>query len=149
IVDHLGDPVTDLPFTQDGLAPLLRSARISYLVGTVYKSCNLPEKAAMNFKKATAQWNLESATWAWKASRQIPGSDPAAAEQKLESILSRAKTEGDATSRSGWLLYNVGLLEHAMGQTQQARRDFRQALLSTDQLLSYHLARLALSSDTQ
>jgi tetratricopeptide (TPR) repeat protein len=145
IADHIAEPVSDLVFTRDGLEPFLRTARFSYLLGNVYKSCNLAERAEVNFKHAAAQSNLQDAVWSWKASREMPGFDEGAGKQKLESILGRAKIDGDASARTGGWFYNVGLLDQVVGHGQQAEAEFRQAFLSADQLLTYHLTRLAVS----
>src|ERR1700752_182204 len=40
-VDDLAQPVPDLAFTHDGFEPFLQSARFSYLMGNLYKSCKL------------------------------------------------------------------------------------------------------------
>jgi hypothetical protein len=50
------------------------------------------------------------------------------------------------SSRTGWWLYNAGMLNQAIGHTAQADTEFRDALLFPDQLLTYHLTRLALSN---
>jgi tetratricopeptide (TPR) repeat protein len=146
IVDHLAEPVADLPFTHDGLEPFLRSARFNYLVGTVHKTCNLPNRARSSFQRAVERSNLEDAVWSWRASQQLPSFDQGSAKQKLKSLLERTNSDGEISSRSGWWLYNVAMLDHAMDNTQQAEKEFREALLSPDQLLTYHLTRLALSS---
>jgi hypothetical protein len=39
------------------------------------------------------------------------------------------------------------MLESAVGNDQQAQKDFREALMAPDHLMAYHLTRLALSSD--
>lgn len=145
IADHIAEPVSDLVFTRDGLEPFLKTARFSYLLGTVYKSCKQAERAETNFKHAAEQSSLQDAVWSWKASREMPGFHEAAGEQKLESILKRAKSDGDASARTGWWFYNVGLLDQLVGHDQQAETEFRQAFLSADQLLTYHLTRLAVS----
>ncbi len=145
IADHIAEPVSDLVFTRDGLEPFLRTARFGYLLGNVYKSCNLAERAEVNFKHAAEQSNLQDAVWSWKASREMPGFDEAAGKQKLESILGRAKIDGDASARTGWWFYNVGLLDQVVGHGQQAVAEFHRAFLSADQLLTYHLTRLAVS----
>jgi tetratricopeptide (TPR) repeat protein len=147
IVDHLAEPVPDLPFTQDGLEPLLRSARFDYLVGSVYQTCKVPDKARSSFKRATERSKVGDAIWSWKASQQMPDLDQRPAKQKLESILERMKSDGDSSPRSGWWLYNVGMLDRAAGNIQRAGREFREALLFPDQFLTYHLTRLALSND--
>ena len=145
VADHLGEPVSDLAFTRDGLAPFLQSARSSYLFGSVYKSCNLPERARSSFKHAAEQSSPDDAIWSWKASQELPDFDERTARQRLESILQRKKSNGDTSSRSGWWLYNAAMLDRAVGNTQAAEREFREAFLRPDQSLTYHLARVELS----
>ena len=147
IAEHLGDKVPELAFTSDGLEPFLRSARISFQLGKLYQACNLPEKAQANFKQATEQSNLEDAVWSWKASQELPGFQSDSGKQKLEAILQRTKSTSEISSRTGWWLYNTALLDRALGRTQQAEAEFRDALLLPDQLLTYHLARMALSNN--
>ena len=74
-VDELPQPVPDLAFTHDGLEPFLRSARVSYLIGTVYKRCKMPDKALRSFKQAAEKSSFGDAAWAWKASQQLPDFD--------------------------------------------------------------------------
>jgi len=144
IVDSLGQPVSDLSFTHDGLEPFLQSARLSYLVGTVYRTCKAPDKALSNFKQAAEKSNPGDAVWAWKASQQIPGFD-ASATAKLRDTLERVKKSAETESRAGWWLYNAGMLDAATGNTQQAEKEFREAFLSADTLMTYHLTRLAMA----
>ena len=148
VADHLGAEVAELPFTRDGLAPLLRSARIRYLLGTLYKSCKQTDKAQASFRQATEQSDLEDAVWAWNAARELPGFDQDSGKQKLESILQRARSTSEISSRTGWWLYNAAMLDRAVGRSKQAENEFRSALLFPDQMLTYHLTRLALSNST-
>jgi tetratricopeptide (TPR) repeat protein len=143
---HLGDEVPDLSFTHDGLEPLLHSARISYLLGTLYTTCKQSDKAQSSFKHASAQSNLEDAVWAWKAAQELPGFEPGSARQKLESVLQQTRSTSEISSRTGWWLYNAAMLDRALGHSQQAEAEFRNALLFPDQMLTYHLTRLALSN---
>jgi len=148
VADHLGAEVPELPFTRDGLGPLLRSARISYLLGTLYKSCKQTDEAQAKFKQATEQSDLEDAIWAWNAARELPGFEPDSARQKLESILQRTRSTSEISSRTGWWLYNAAMLDRAVGRSEQAEAEFRSALLFPDQMLTYHLTRLALANST-
>jgi tetratricopeptide (TPR) repeat protein len=145
IVDHLAEPLQDLPFTNDGLDPFLRAARFSYLVGTVYKACGESEKARTNFERSAQQSGLENAVWSWEASQELPGFDQNAAKQKLRVVL--LQHSNDDGARSAWWLYNKAMLDSILGNDQQAQKEFRNALLAPDQLLAYHLTRLALSSN--
>ena len=148
IVDHVREPVPDLAFTHDGLEPFLRSGRFQYLLGRVYAGCNSPEKARTSFQLAAENWDFEDATWAWKASQQLPNFDPGSARQRLESILEHGKNAGESSAPSGRWFYNVAMLNSALGNTQQAEKEFREALLSADSLMTYHLTRLAMSGST-
>jgi len=148
IADHLGDPVHDLAFTQDGLAPLLRSARFNYLLGSLYQTCKLPDKAQARFKDAARQSALEDGIWAWKASQQLPGFQSDLAKQRLESVLEGIRSTAETSSRTGWWLYNAAMLDRALGHAEKAASEFRQVLLFPDQMLTYHLTRLALSEST-
>ena len=148
IADHLGTEVPDLPFTRDGLEPLLRSARISYLLGTLYQSCKQADKAQASFKHAAEQANLEDAVWAWNAAKDLPGFEQDSGRQKLEFILQRTRSTSEISSRTGWWLYNTAMLDRAVGRSEQAEAEFRSALLFPDQMLTYHLTRLALANDT-
>jgi tetratricopeptide (TPR) repeat protein len=146
IVDNLAESVPDLPFTHDGLQPFLRSARFSYLVGSVYKSCGATDKSSLAFQHAAEQSGLGNAVWAFKASEQLPNFDQNAATEKLQAILNRAKNNAETGDESSWWLYNVAMLDAAVGDHDRAQQEFRQALLAPDQLMAYHLTRLALSS---
>lgn len=144
LADHLADPIPALPFTHDGLDPFLRSARFNYLLANVYKTCNLSEKARDHFKQASEQSNFEDAVWAWKASQRIPDSDSQSAKQKLQSIRERMKNSGEESPSGSWF-YDAAMLDDALGNNQQAEREFHDALLSPDQHMTYHLTRLAIS----
>ena len=144
LVDHLAEPVPDLPFTQDGLEPFLRSARFSYLIGNVYKVCGVHEKARASFERSAQQSGLGNAVWSWKASKELPDFDESAAKQKLNDILERSNNDGE---RSAWWLYNRAMLDSSVGNDQQAQKEFREALLAPDHLMAYHLTRLAVSSN--
>jgi len=144
LVDHLAQPVPDLPFTHDGLDPFLRSARFSYLIGNVHKVCGVHEKGLASFERSAQQSGLESAVWSWKASKELPHFNENAAKQKLNDILERSNSDDE---RNSWWLYNRAMLESSVGNDQQAQKEFRKALLAPDHLMAYHLTRLALSSN--
>jgi hypothetical protein len=68
----------------------------------------------------------------WKASQQLLDFDHGSAKQKLQSILERVKNSDSSDSPDGWRFYNVGMLDAGSGNTQQAARQVREALLSPD-----------------
>ncbi len=146
-VDDLAQPVPDLAFTHDGLEPFLQSARLNYLVGSVYKICEVPGKALSSFKLAAEKSSFGDAAWAWKASQQLPDFDQGSATQKLQGILDCVKNSDSSESPGGWWLYNAGMLYAGSGNTEQASGEFREALLSPETLMTYHLTRLAMSGN--
>ena len=145
LADHLEDPVPDLAFTQDGLAPLLHSARFNYLLGNLYQTCKLADKAQARLRDAAGQAVLEDGIWAWKSAQQLPGFQSDLAKQKLESTLEHVRSASESSSRTGWWLYNAAMLDRALGHSEKAASEFRQVLLYPDQMLTYHLTRLALA----
>jgi hypothetical protein len=146
----LAQPVPDLAFTHDGLQPFLQSSRFSYLVGSVYKTCGATDKSAPAFQRAAEQSGLDNVVWASKAAEQLPNYDQNAATEKLQGILNRSKNNNGASGdHSSWWLYNVATLDAALGDDDHAQKEFRQALLAPDQLMAYHLTRLARSSSRQ
>jgi len=146
MADNLGSPVPALAFTHDGLEPLLKSARTNYLLGMLHKSCKQPEKARANFQRAAERSDLEDAVWAGKAAEELPGFEESTEKQKLKSVLQRTRSTSEISSRTGWWLYNAAMLDRAVGQTEQAQTEFHEALLFPDQMLTYHLTRLALDA---
>ena len=144
LADHLAEPIPELPFTNDGLEPFVRSARFSYLIGHVYKVCGLHEKGRASLERSAQQSDLENAVWSWKASRELPNFDESAAKQKLKDILERSNNDGE---RSAWWLYNRAMLDSSVGDDQLAQKEFREALLAPDHGMAYHLTRLAMSSN--
>jgi tetratricopeptide (TPR) repeat protein len=145
IADRIAQPVPDLPFTHDGLQPFLESARFNYLLGSTYKACNVAQKSQSHFTQASQHSNPNEAIWSWKASQELPNADRSVARQKLEAALDSMRSAGDLAS--GSLLYHAGMLDRELGNTQQANQEFRDALLQPDQIMTYHLTRLALSGN--
>ncbi len=144
LLDHLVEPISELPFTRDGLEPFVGSARFSYLIGNVYKVCGVQEKSRASFEHSSEQSGLENAVWSWKASKELPDFNESAAKQKLHDILEHSTNDGE---RSAWSLYNKAMLDSSVGNEQQAQKEFREALFAPDHLMAYHLTRLAVSSN--
>jgi hypothetical protein len=78
----------------------------------------------------------------------VPGYQPDSAKQKLENVLQRTRSTSEISSRTGWWLYNAAMLDRAVGHSEKADAEFRSALLAPDQMLTYHLTRLALTNST-
>ncbi len=144
-LEHLPSEVPELPFTRDGLEPILRSARTNYLVGEIYGSCGQEGKAKSRFELAATQHSPNEIVWAYLSARKLPGFDQGQWQQRLESARESALSFSQTSSLPGWWFYNCGLISTALGHAADAEAEFRSALLMPDHLLSYHFTRLALA----
>jgi len=143
VAEQLGAPVPDLPFTRDGLEPILQSARTNYQLGTVYSSCAKPEEAAKKFQLASAASAPDQMFWAWKAAQKLPGFGEKQWRERLQSALLQAKSRRDASSYTSWWDYSAGLLASALSSRLETNQEFQRALLLPDRMLAYHFTRLA------
>src|SRR5450755_5140367 len=132
VAEQLGAPVPDLPFTRDGLEPILQSARTNYQLGTVYSSCAKPEEAAKKFQLASAASAPDQMFWAWKAAQKLPGFGEKQWRERLQSALLQAKSRRDASSYTSWWDYSAGILAGALGDPLDAGQEFQRALLLPD-----------------
>ena len=115
--------------------------------GATLEMTKISDKANARFKHAARQSGLEDGVWAWKASQAMADVQQEVGKQKLEDLLQRTSNVGETSARSGLWLYNIAILDRAIGKTEQADTEFRKALLFPDEMLSYHLTRLALSDN--
>ncbi len=138
-----GSPVTDLPFTADGMEPIISSARTQYLLGTVYESCGKSQEATAAFQRSSTAAAPDQVLWAWQSSKKLPGFDEQQWHQRLNSALEESNSRSETSSFAGWWYYNAGALESALGNRQEAEAKFRRALLLPNRMLAYHCTRLA------
>jgi tetratricopeptide (TPR) repeat protein len=143
VAEHLGAKVPDLPFTHDGLEPILHSARTNYLVGTTYARCERPDQARLKFQSVSTSSAPDQILWAWRAAQKLPGFDEKQWRGHLQSALAQAKSRIDSGSDTSWWDYTAGTLEAALGSRQGADQEFQRTLLLPDRMLAYHLTRLA------
>jgi hypothetical protein len=143
VAGHLGAPVSDLPFTYDGLEPILQSARTNYQLGATYASCAKPEEAAKKFQLASATSAPDQTLWAWRAAQKLPGVDEKQWQERLQTALAQAKSRSDTSSYTSWWDYTAGALAGALGSRQEADQRFQKALLLPDRMLAYHFTRMA------
>jgi tetratricopeptide (TPR) repeat protein len=143
VAEHLDAKVPDLPFTRDGLEPILQSARTNYQLGTVYASCAKTEEATKRFQLASAASAPDQVLWAWRGAQKLPGFDEKQWQVRLQSALAQAKIRSDTSSYSSWWDYTAGALAGALGSRQEADQRFQKALLLPDRMLAYHFTRMA------
>ncbi len=143
VAQHLGAKVPDLSFTQDGLEPILQSARTNYQMGTVYANCARPEEAAKKFQLASAASAPDQMLWAYRAAQKLPGFDKKQWTERLQTALVQANSRSDTSSYASWWDYTAGALASALGSPQEADQRFQKALLLPDRMLAYHFTRMA------
>jgi tetratricopeptide (TPR) repeat protein len=141
----LGLPATGLAFTQDGLAPILNSARTNVLLAEVYAACGHQAEAAAAFDKASKARGSSDLVWAWAAAKRQDGYDQAKWMNRLNAEILQA--EGNLRHRNtrGWWMYTAGILRIAAGQKEQGQAELREALLLPEINMSHHFTRLALT----
>jgi tetratricopeptide (TPR) repeat protein len=147
--EHLGSEVPGLAFTRDGLEPILQSARTTYLLGTVLTSCGEAAKANAKFALAASATGPDQAKWAWLAARKVPGFNEDQWRDRLRTALEQAESRANTSGYPSWWEYSAATLASELGQTAEAAKRFRNALLLPDRMLAYHLTRLEMSEAKQ
>ena len=144
----LGSPVPGLTFTQDGLKPLLNSARTDYLIGDVFSTCGQKEEADRRYQ-LSAQTNVTSdVVWAWASAKKLGSYDPSLWRERLSAALSQAESNAQTGANQGWWLYSGGVLKMALGREAQGKASLQESLLMPDNRMSYHFSRLAMEGAT-
>src|SRR3989442_11446062 len=72
----LGSPVPGLSFTQNGLEPLLNSARTNYLLGEMSSSCGEKEEADRRHRLSAQGSDTSDVVWAWASAKKLSSYDP-------------------------------------------------------------------------
>ena len=144
IVSNLGKPVAGLPFTENGLQPILQSARTNYLLGELFFSCGQKNEAGERYERASRSTELSEIVWAWAAAKKHDGYDAEMWRARLASSLLQAEARIRTSSFKGWWTYSMATLQIALGQREQGKNSLREAILLPESLMSYHFTRLAL-----
>ena len=144
----LGSPVAGLAFTQDGLEPLLNSARTNYLLGETYSACRQKEEADRRYRLSAQATDTSDVVWAWTSAKMLGSYDPALWRERLSAALSQAEANALTSANQGWWVYSVGVLQMALGHEVQGKASLRESLLLPDNRMSYHFSRLAMEGAT-
>jgi Tfp pilus assembly protein PilF len=141
----IGKPVDGLDFTQNGLEPILNSARSKYLLAEAYDFCGKKTEAQAQFEKVAASTELTNLIWASRAAKHLDGYDAAKWTDRLTQAITRADEQSQrGNSRASWM-YVAGALHLELGQDEAGRSELREALLLPDSRMAHHFIRLALS----
>jgi tetratricopeptide (TPR) repeat protein len=143
IAERIGGEVPGLDFTRDGLAPIVDSARAQYLMATAYAACGKTQEAGARFQAASKASAPDQVLWAWQAAQKLPGFDAAVWQERLRSASASAEGHTQTSSFAGWWYYTAGALQTALGNKQEADREYQKAFLLPDRMMSYHCTRLA------
>jgi tetratricopeptide (TPR) repeat protein len=144
----LGSPVPGLSFTQNGLQPMLNSARTNYLLGELSTACGQKEEAEGRYRLSAQATDASDAVWAWASAKKLGSYDPALWQERLTLALSKAESSARTSAYQGWWVYSVGVLQLALGRDDQAKASLRESLLLPENRMSYHFSRLALEGAT-
>jgi len=145
---ELGSPAAGLSFTQDGLQPLLNSARTNYLLGELSSACGQKEEAERRYRLSAQATDASDAVWAWASAKKLTGFNPAPWQERLSSALSRAESNARTGDHQSWWVYSVGVLQIALGRDAQGQASLRESLLLPENRMSYHFSRLAMEGAT-
>ena len=148
IAAGLAQPVAGLAFTQDGLTPFVEAPRASYLRGDIYQTCSQREKAAQEFAQASQGGGLANLVWAYAAAKRARQPQETDFKARLLSAAAEADARSKQSGHQGFWHYTAGILWIAAGQLERGDKELRETLLSPDDGLSHHLARLALAGAT-
>jgi tetratricopeptide (TPR) repeat protein len=144
----LGSPVPGLAFTQDGLKPLLNSARANYLLGEVSSTCGQKEEGNRRYRLSAQANDTSDVVWAWASAKKQGSYDPALWQKRLSEALSQAESNRLSSSNQSWWGYSVGVLQMALGHEVQGKASLRESLLLPDNRMTYHFSRLAMEGAT-
>ena len=141
--EHIATPVAGLAFTQDGLEPMLNSARTNYLLGKMESDCGHAQEAAAKYRQAAQATGTDQLIWARAAAAKLKGFDETKWTARVQAAVARWGERTSTGAETSWSLYVSGALKSETGQKQAAEADFREALLLPDRLLAHHFVRLA------
>lgn len=118
-------------------------ARSYVRMAAIAKACQQPQQSEQLLQKAAASKGGADSAWAARAQKLL-GSADVAHRQKLQASLAAAERVTDTSSFTGWWWYNIGTMQSALHNDEQARAAFNKALLLPDSLMSHHLSRAAM-----
>jgi tetratricopeptide (TPR) repeat protein len=144
----LGSPVPGLSFTQDGLQPILNSARTNYLLGELSSACGQLEEADRNYRLSAQATGATDAVWAWASAKKLSAYDPVLWRERLSLALSQAESNRRTSAHQSWWNYSLGVLQLALKRDLEGQASLRESLLLPENRMSHHFSRLALGGAT-
>jgi tetratricopeptide (TPR) repeat protein len=115
-------------------------------MAAIAKTCKQPERSEQLLQKAAASGGGADSAWVAKAKKQLGTYDATEQQKRLEASLASAERVKDSTAFTGWWWYNMGTIQAALNNKNQAKEAFNNALLLPDSMMSHHLSRAALAN---
>ena len=141
----LGQPVTGLDFTKDGMKPFVAAPRFQYYLGELQAALGNDAAAREHWKRATAGRDLRQAAFAYRAAQRLGEATDADWRPRLQAALAEADTylfRGGHYPALATL--GRGMLLRALGKTAEGGESLRQVFTLPDKGMPHHMARLAL-----
>jgi tetratricopeptide (TPR) repeat protein len=141
----LGQPVTGLDFTKDGMRPFVDAPRFQFYLGELQAALGNDAAARDHWRRATAGRDLRQAAFAYRAAQRLGDAADAQWRPRLEAALAEADTylfRGGHYPALATL--GRGLLLRALGRTAEGDDALRQVFTLPDKGMPHHMARLAL-----
>jgi hypothetical protein len=141
----LGQPVTGLDFTKDGMRPFVDAPRFQFYLGELQAALGNDVAARDHWRRATAGRDLRQAAFAYRAAQRLGDAADAQWRPRLEAALAEADTylfRGGHYPALATL--GRGLLLRALGRTAESDDALRQVFTLPDKGMPHHMARLAL-----
>jgi tetratricopeptide (TPR) repeat protein len=139
----LGAEVPALSFTHDGLMPMVDSARTQYFLGVLTSACGQAEEARKHFERVSKETREDQFIWAYAAAGKLGENTASEWNQKFQGALAHAEGNSKTRADNSLSMYTTGCIEATLGHQREADDAFQQALLLPDQMMAYHLIRLA------
>jgi len=121
------------------------SARDDVKLAGIAQACAHPRESEEFLHRAAASADPADLVWAIQAKELLGSYDSAKANQQVANALATAESQEAAGTHPGSWWYNIGLLQAALHQKEQARQSFFQVLVLPDTRMFHHLAREALA----
>jgi tetratricopeptide (TPR) repeat protein len=145
IASQLGAAVPGLDFTQDGMQPILDSARTYYLLGELQAGCGHAQPAKADFERAASYRGSGQIAWAFMAAKKLDNYDKAKWRALLLAALAARGGEGEESFFAYNGSYGSAMVQRELGNEEAADEEFHNTFLNSDNNMAYHLSRLALA----
>jgi hypothetical protein len=122
-----------------------RSARDSVRLAGIAQSCAQAKRSEEFLHRAAASVENADLVWAIHAKESLGSYDSAKANEQIANSLAAAQKQAATGSHPGAWWYNIGLLQAALHQKEQAKQSFQQVLILPETQMSHHFAREALA----